>query len=148
MSAANGDDKATRVPLGAGCDYVTAPEVSQMFGELRARALGDLWQRAGCPQVAYVELGPGRGTLAVDALRAMARAGLRPPVHLVENSTVLRSLPQERLPEAIWHADTSTLPDDVTLPVVCNEFFHALPICNWTRVALGRRVYSRGDPWG
>src|SRR3546814_15028516 len=110
MSAANGDDKATRVPLGAGCDYVTAPEVSQMFGELRARALGDLWQRAGCPQVAYVELGPGRGTLAVDALRAMARPGLRPPVHLVEPSTVPRSLHPERPPDAIWHAKLGRAP--------------------------------------
>src|SRR3546814_6990367 len=101
--------------------------------------IGD-WRSDVCSSdlVAYVELGPGPGTLAVDALRAMARAGLRPPVHLVETSPVLRSLQQERLPEAIWHADLSTLPDDVPLLVVANEFFDALPI---------RQLVRAGDHW-
>ncbi|RIA44593.1 SAM-dependent MidA family methyltransferase [Hephaestia caeni] len=138
MAAANAHYYATRDPLGAGGDFVTAPEISQMFGELLGLALADLWQRAGRPEVAYVELGPGRGTLAVDALRAMANVGLSPAVHLVETSPVLRSLQQERLPDAIWHADLATLPDDVPLLVVANEFFDALPI---------RQLVRAGDHW-
>src|SRR3546814_19344203 len=104
-----------------------------MFGELLALALADLWQRAGCSQVAYVKLGPGPGTLAVDALRAMARAGRRPPVHLVENSPVIRSLLQERVVEAIWHADRSRRPDHDTLLVAAHEYFYELPIPHLVR---------------
>ena len=70
---------AVRDPLGAAGDFVTAPEISQMFGELVGVWLADLWTRAGRPETArYVELGPGRGTLAEDALRAMRGAGLEP----------------------------------------------------------------------
>ncbi|MBX9816198.1 MAG: SAM-dependent methyltransferase, partial [Sphingomonas sp.] len=76
MAAANAHYYATRDPLGR--DFVTAPEVSQMFGELIGLWLADLWDRAGRPTAHYVELGPGRGTLALDARRAMAKAGLAP----------------------------------------------------------------------
>ena len=80
-----------RDPLGAAGDFTTAPEISQMFGELIGLWLADLWTRAGRPIKAhYVELGPGRGTLAADALRAMRAAGFEPPVDLVETSPVLR----------------------------------------------------------
>src|SRR5204863_499689 len=115
-------------PLGAEGDFVTAPEISQMFGELIGVWLGDLWQRAGRPAAArYVELGPGRGTLATDALRAMRGAGLAPPVELVETSPVLRALQAEQLP-ARWHDDLSTLPLGGPLLIVANEFFDALPV--------------------
>ncbi|MFX8689051.1 SAM-dependent methyltransferase, partial [Acinetobacter baumannii] len=77
---------------------------------------------------AYVELGPGRGTLAADALRAMATAGLKPPVHFVETSPVLRAAQAERVAEATWHDDVATLPDDQPLLIIANEFFDALPI--------------------
>ena len=91
MAEANAYYYATRDPLGAAGDFTTAPEISQMFGELIGLSLADLWMRAGAPaDAAYVELGPGRGTLAADALRAMRSAGLRPPIHLVETSPVLR----------------------------------------------------------
>ena len=76
MGAANAHYYATRDPLGVRGDFTTAPEISQMFGELIGLWLADLWDRAGRPAARYVEFGPGRGTLAVDALRAMARAGL------------------------------------------------------------------------
>jgi SAM-dependent MidA family methyltransferase len=100
-----------------------------MFGELVGLWLADLWQRAREPVGAcYVELGPGRGTLAADALRAMARAGLRPPVHFVETSPALREAQRARAPNATWHDDPSTLPDDAPLLIVANEFFDALPI--------------------
>ena len=72
MEACNAYYYATRDPLGAAGDFVTAPEISQMFGELIGLALADIWARAGQPAAHYVELGPGRGTLAADALRAMA----------------------------------------------------------------------------
>lgn len=138
MAAANAHYYATRDPLGRDGDFTTAPEISQMFGELIGAWLTDLWDRAGRPRVAYVELGPGRGTLAVDALRAMATAGLEPAVHLVETSPTLRRAQADRLPQATWHDDLSTLPDDVALLVVANEFFDALPI---------RQLLRTGEGW-
>ncbi len=128
MAEANAHYYATRDPFGADGDFITAPEISQMFGELAGIWLADLWCRAGRPEAArYVELGPGRGTLAEDALRAMRGAGLAPPVELVETSPVLRQAQAERLP-ARWHDDLSTLPGTGPLLVVANEFFDALPV--------------------
>ena len=129
MAEANAHYYATRDPLGAAGDFVTAPEISQMFGELAGLWLADLWRRAGRPEGAlYVELGPGRGTLAADALRAMRAAGLEPAVHLVETSPVLRAAQAERLPGAVWHDDLASLPESGPLLVIANEFFDALPV--------------------
>jgi SAM-dependent MidA family methyltransferase len=128
MTLANAHYYGTRDPFGAAGDFVTAPEISQMFGELVGLCLADAWDRAGRPERArYVELGPGRGTLAADALRAMRAAGLTPPVELVETSPVLRGAQVERLPQARWHEDVAGLPEDGPLLVVANEFFDALP---------------------
>jgi SAM-dependent MidA family methyltransferase len=129
MAEANAHYYATRDPFGAAGDFTTAPEISQMFGEHAGLWLADLWRRAGEPAgAAYVELGPGRGTLAADALRAMAAAGLRPPVHFVETSPVLRAAQAERVPDAAWHGDVATLPTGAPLLIVANEFFDALPV--------------------
>jgi SAM-dependent MidA family methyltransferase len=129
MAEANAYYYATRDPLGAAGDFTTAPEISQMFGELVGLWLADLWLRSGRPAGAhYVELGPGRGTLAADALRAMKGAGLTPHVHFVETSPVLRRAQKARVAGADWHDDLSTLPDDGVLLVVANEFFDALPV--------------------
>jgi SAM-dependent MidA family methyltransferase len=129
MAEANAHYYGSRDPLGASGDFTTAPEISQMFGELAGLWLADLWDRAGRPRDAlYVELGPGRGTLAADALRAMRAAGLQPTVHFVETSPVLRTAQAERVPDAIWHGDVATLPTGAPLLVVANEFFDALPI--------------------
>ncbi len=149
MAAANAHYYATRDPFGAAGDFTTAPEISQMFGELIGLWLADLWQRAGSPPAAhYVELGPGRGTLAEDALRAMRAAGLRPPVELVETSPVLRAAQAARLPAARWHDDLATLPTDGPLLVVANEFFDALPIRQLVKAEAGwleRRIgYADG----
>ncbi len=128
MGAANAHYYATRDPLGARGDFTTAPEVSQMFGELIGLWIADIWQRAEQPPIRYVELGPGRGTLAADALRAMSRIGLTPPVDFVETSPTLRTAQAERVPGAEFHLDLVGLPDDAPLVFVANEFFDALPI--------------------
>src|SRR3954471_9565387 len=128
MAEASAHYYATRDPFGAEGDFTTAPEISQMFGELIGIWLADLWQRAGEPGTArYVELGPGRGTLAEDALRAMRGAGLAPPVELIETSPLLRVAQAERI-SARWHDDLSTLSGNGPLLVVANEFFDALPV--------------------
>ena len=128
MEACNNYYYATRDPLGAAGDFTTAPEISQMFGEIAGAALADCWARAGRPdRVAYVELGPGRGTLAADALRVMCAAGLEPPVHFVETSPILRDAQAKQVPGASWHDSIDALPD-APLLVVANEFFDALPI--------------------
>jgi NADH dehydrogenase [ubiquinone] 1 alpha subcomplex assembly factor 7 len=128
MALANAHYYGTRDPLGQSGDFTTAPEISQMFGELAGLCLADAWDRAGQPGGAhYVELGPGRGTLAADALRAMRAAGLEPPIELVETSSVLRRAQAERVAGARWHDDLTTLPDRGPLLAVANEFFDALP---------------------
>jgi len=129
MGAANKHYYATREAIGAAGDFITAPEVSQMFGEIVGLAIADVWQRAGSPADAVlVELGPGRGTLADDMLRAMKVAGLAPPVHFVETSPLLRGKQAELFPHATWHDTIQTLPDDRPLLIVANEFFDALPV--------------------
>ena len=138
MAAANAEYYATRDPLGSAGDFTTAPEISQMFGELIGLWAADLWQRAGEPDVYWVELGPGRGTLSADALRAMGRVGLEPPVHFVETSPTLRTRQKAAVPYANWHDDVSRIPEDRPLIVVANEFFDALPI---------RQLVRSGDSW-
>ena len=138
MAAANAHYYATRDPLGAGGDFTTAPEISQMFGELIGLWAADLWDRAGRPETAWVELGPGRGTLTADALRAAAKAGFAPEVHFVETSPVLRAAQAERVAHATWHDDVTTLPEGLPLIVIANEFFDALPI---------RQLVRHGGGW-
>ncbi len=128
MAAANTDYYALHPSVGAEGDFTTAPEVSQMFGELIGAWIADLWDRAGRVLFHYVELGPGRGTLAADALRAMAAADLSPPVHFVETSPRLRAEQAVACPGATWHDDVTSLPDEGPLVIVANEFFDALPI--------------------
>ena len=140
MAEANAHYYTNRDPLGAAGDFITAPEISQMFGELIGLWLADMWIEAGRPEpVHYVELGPGRGTLARDALRAMERYGLRPRIHFVETSTPLKALQLDVHPEALWHADLSTLPDSGPMLLVANEFFDALPIRQLVRTPQGWR---------
>jgi NADH dehydrogenase [ubiquinone] 1 alpha subcomplex assembly factor 7 len=128
MEACNSYYYATRDPLGARGDFTTAPEVSQMFGELVGAALADSWKRAGAPEDAiYAELGPGRGTLAADALRMMRTGGFAGEVHFVETSPVLRELQKQAVPQAQWHETIDDLPARPLL-LVANEFLDALPI--------------------
>lgn len=149
MGESNAHYYASRDPLGAAGDFITAPEISQMFGELIGLWFADLWDRAGRPAHAdYVELGPGRGTLARDALRAMARVGLSPNVHFVEGSPALRSAQARALPQAIFHDDAASLPEDGPLLLVANEFLDALPIRQLVRAQADwreRMVALDGD---
>ena len=140
MGESNALYYASRDPLGAAGDFVTAPEISQMFGEMIGLWCADLWHRAGQPErIAYVELGPGRGTLAADALRAMASQGLRPEVHLVEASPVLQAEQARRVPGARFHESSDALPEDLPLLLVANEFFDALPVRQLVRAEAGWR---------
>ena len=125
--------------LGPQGDFITAPEISQMFGELIGLWLADLWIRAGRTEpVHYVELGPGRGFLARDAQRAMRRYGLTPRIHLVEGSTKLRDEQLVQVPDAFFHDDLSTVPMKGPVLLVANEFLDALPI---------RQLVKTGDGW-
>lgn len=138
MGESNALYYAARDPLGAGGDFVTAPEISQMFGEMIGLWLADVWSRAGRPEGAvYVELGPGRGTLAKDALRAMAAHGLEPEVHFVEGSPALRAVQEGALASAVFHDSIDTLPTDRPLLLVANEFLDALPIRQLVRTEAG-----------
>jgi len=131
-------------PIGAAGDFVTAPEISQMFGELLAMWMADIWLRAGRPDsLRLVELGPGRGTLMQDMLRAaQAVAGFRDALRpvLVESSRRLAALQAERLSgEGVaWAASVAGLPAGPAF-LVANEFFDALPARQFQRVAGGWR---------
>ena len=116
-------------PLGVEGDFITAPEISQMFGEMVGIWLSDIWLRHGSPATChYVELGPGRGTLAADALRTMKRFEWEPSVHFVENSPALRAKQLQTVPNATFHDSLDSLPTDAPLVIVANEFFDALPV--------------------
>jgi SAM-dependent MidA family methyltransferase len=143
MEACNQYYYATRDPLGARGDFTTAPEISQMFGELIGAALGDCWKRAGAPrETIYAELGPGRGTLASDALRVLGSAGFDGEVHLIETSPLLRRAQQELVPRAQFHERIDDLPSQPTL-FVANEFLDALPIRQHVQ-GIERRVTVSG----
>jgi NADH dehydrogenase [ubiquinone] 1 alpha subcomplex assembly factor 7 len=133
---------ATRDPLGRRGDFTTAPEISQVFGELIGLWCVDLWDRAGRPTPFILgELGPGRGTLMADALRA-ARvapqflAALR--LHFVETSKVLRQAQHRALKEfaPVWHDSVASLPRGPSL-VIANEFLDALPIRQLVKTETG-----------
>jgi NADH dehydrogenase [ubiquinone] 1 alpha subcomplex assembly factor 7 len=129
MRMANGKYYDNADPLGADGDFITAPEISQMFGELVGLWFADIWMRGnGAQNCHYTELGPGRGTLAADALRAMAQFGFAPDVHFVETSGALRTKQIANVPHATFHDRVEQLPDTGPLFVIANEFFDALPI--------------------
>ena len=141
-----------RLPFGAAGDFVTAPEISQMFGEMVAVWAVNAWDVIGRPNpFALIECGPGRGTLMKDVLRASrSMAGFRNAmrVHLVETSAGLRQLQREMLGATSharsggggdevplqWHAGISEVPAIPSI-IVANEFFDALPV----RQAVRRR---------
>ena len=147
----------SRDPLGAAGDFITAPEISQMFGELIGLWCADVWQDMGAPNpVVVVELGPGRGTLMADALRAVRPAlGFLDAarLHLVETSPVLRARQKEALAAAnlgdapAWSDSLDGVPEGPML-LIANEFFDALPVRQFQRTDEGwreRRVDAEED---
>lgn len=129
MRFANNAYYGRKDPLGVEGDFITAPEISQMFGEMVGIWLTDIWMRQGKPQHChYVELGPGRGSLAADALRTMHRFGFEPAVHFVENSPALRAKLLHMVPTCTHHDDIGGVPSDGPMFVIANEFFDALPV--------------------
>jgi len=140
MGEANARYYTSRDPLGSAGDFVTAPEISQMFGELVGLWLADIWMRANRPEpVHYVELGPGRGTLARDALKAASRFGFAPTVHFVESSVALKGLQLAAVPDAQWHHDLSSVPRGGPILLVANEFLDALPVRQLVMTTQGWR---------
>lgn len=132
----------TRDPLGRAGDFITAPEISQMFGELIGLSLAQSWMDQGCPApFALAELGPGRGTLMVDLLRATrAVPGFHGAmqVYLVEASPHLRRVQAKTLAgyAPVWIDQVDDLPD-APLYLVANEFFDALPVRQFLRDGAG-----------
>jgi NADH dehydrogenase [ubiquinone] 1 alpha subcomplex assembly factor 7 len=139
-----------QMPLGAAGDFVTAPEVSQMFGELIGLWCAEAWRLMGMPSpVRLVELGPGRGTLMRDALRVASslaefRAAL--DVHLVESSPFLTKV-QQGVIRGTWHDRFEDVPAGPLL-LIANEFFDALPIHQFEKCVDGwheRKIGLDGD---
>ena len=141
---------ATRDPFGAAGDFTTAPEISQMFGEMIGLALAQSWLDQGSPApFTLAEIGPGRGTLMADILRAIRIvSGMQDAarVTLIEASPHLRQIQRDRL-GAVLHLDSASDLPDKPLFLVANEFFDALPIRQFQRVAQGwaERVVHLGD---
>jgi NADH dehydrogenase [ubiquinone] 1 alpha subcomplex assembly factor 7 len=134
----------TRDPFGAAGDFITAPEVSQMFGEMLGIWCAEVWRSMGEPETIHlVEFGPGRGTLMSDLLRA---AQVLPPfraaikVHLIETSPVLverqRAALSESGTEIDWHKNFSSVPEGPLL-ALGNEFIDALPIDQFIKTEDG-----------
>jgi NADH dehydrogenase [ubiquinone] 1 alpha subcomplex assembly factor 7 len=131
----------TRDPLGRSGDFVTAPEISQIFGEMIGLWAAAVWQQMGSPaSFRLVELGPGRGTLMMDALRALKTVPAclaAAAIDLVEISPILRQHQREVLarhhPErsVAWHASLDAVPADLPTIIIANEFFDALPVRQW-----------------
>jgi SAM-dependent MidA family methyltransferase len=149
MALSNAHYYAARDPFGATGDFVTAPEISQMFGEIVGVWAMQVWSDMGRPApFALVELGPGRGTLMADlwrAARSQPAFRAAAEIHLVETSPVLRAAQAAALPDAAphWHDDLATVPDLPAI-IVANEFFDALPIRQFVRVPDGWRERGVG----
>jgi NADH dehydrogenase [ubiquinone] 1 alpha subcomplex assembly factor 7 len=122
-----------RDPFGRGGDFITAPEVSQMFGEMIGVWVADIWQQMGAPdEFILAECGPGRGTLMADMLRATKHISgfhAAAKIYLIEVSPALKEVQKKTLSayDVRWCEDVSVLPEHAPLIVIANEFLDALP---------------------
>jgi SAM-dependent MidA family methyltransferase len=138
----------TSEPFGTSGDFTTAPEISQMFGELMAATLYQAWLAAGKPvPVTLAEIGPGRATLMADMLRTLDRIDPafvdHASVALVETSPRLTAIQKQRLAttgraRSRWYTDLSQVPAGALL-LVANELFDAIPTRQFVKVATGWR---------
>ncbi len=133
----------TRDPFGEHGDFTTAPEISQIFGEIVGVWLAAMWQTLGAKEMVLLELGPGRGTLLADALRATRHvAGFHDSlvIVLMESSSLLRRYQRATLsahhPRISWQSNLEELPD-LPMLMVANEFFDALPIRQYVKTPSG-----------
>ncbi len=147
MARANAAYYARQDPFA---DFTTAPEITQVFGELIGAWAAVVWAQMGRPRpVLLVEAGPGRGTLMADALRTVSRvaADFRDAlaVHFVETSPRLRAEQARRVPEAAWHDRLEDVPP-LPVIVIANEFLDALPIRQFVKQAgtWGERYVAGG----
>ena len=141
----------TRDAFGSAGDFITAPEISQMFGELVGLSLAQTWLDQGAPdRITLAELGPGRGTLLADALRATKTVPgflQAADVVLLDASPSLRAKQLQAVPTARHIETIADLPDR-PLYLVANEFFDALPIRQFQRDDAGwreKRVGLKGE---
>ncbi|HEY7244450.1 MAG TPA: SAM-dependent methyltransferase [Xanthobacteraceae bacterium] len=144
----------TRAPIGSGGDFITAPEISQMFGELIGLWAIAAWRALGSPEnVRLIELGPGRGTMMVDVLRATKvvpafHAAI--VLHLIEVSPAMERVQRQALGATVvpvsWHASLEDVPDGPVI-ILANEFVDALPVHQAVMCADGwhERVVKLGD---
>jgi NADH dehydrogenase [ubiquinone] 1 alpha subcomplex assembly factor 7 len=120
-----------QIVFGEKGDFITAPEISQMFGEIIGLQLAEKWLQLGKPaETQLIELGPGRGTLMADILRAarsIPEFHQSLNIHFIEASAQLRTLQREKVPTANWHEQIQDIPEGFSL-IIANEFFDALPI--------------------
>ncbi len=134
----------TRDPFGAHGDFITAPEISQMFGELIGLWVAEVWALLGRPKlIRLIEIGPGRGTLMADALRALRSVPgfiQAVEVHMVETSPVLTERQKAtlaRVPVPVsWHKDVGEIAEGPAI-IIANELFDALPVRHYVRTQRG-----------
>ncbi len=125
-------------PVGAAGDFITAPEVSQLFGEMVGIWTADIIVKLGNPKKIYLcELGPGHGTLMKDVMRVLSKLGASIEVHLVEISETLKTKQKEVLGQVIWHETIDTLPGDAPIIFIANEFFDALSFHQAVKTKVG-----------
>jgi SAM-dependent MidA family methyltransferase len=132
----------TRDPFGVKGDFVTAPEISQMFGELLGLWAAETWMTLGAPEnIKLIELGPGRGTLMADALRAARISNefaSSLEVHLIETSLVLREMQERALAQSTvpvtWHKSLDDVPEGPAI-IIANEFFDCLPVRHYVKAS-------------
>jgi NADH dehydrogenase [ubiquinone] 1 alpha subcomplex assembly factor 7 len=141
-------------PFGVLGDFTTAPEISQMFGEMIGAWAADTWMRMGAPpEFILLECGPGRGTLMADILRATRHVegfhdALR--VRMMEMSPVLRGMQKEKLNRVIdidWVHNIQDIPQSIPIILIANEFLDALPMRQFVRIKDGwaERVVNYKD---
>ena len=134
----------SRDPLGRSGDFITAPEISQMFGELMGLWAADLWHQMGKPsEVVLFECGPGRGTLMADMLRVAKKVpefAEAIKIHLLETSPVLREKQRQAVKgqEIVFHDDLPVRALGAPVILIANEFLDALPV---------RQLIRNGQNW-
>ncbi len=135
----------TQQPFGRSGDFITAPEVSQLFGEMIAVWCVEQWQKLGCPNAfVLAELGGGKGTLMADVLRTTRKIApaffAAATLAMVEISPILQAAQQQALQpfaKGQWHTTIDSIPQDTPLLLFANEFFDALPIEQYIKTAEG-----------